>query len=539
MRSASFIVLLLLAGSPLFAQVPKSIPDEWRATFEERPEMTEPGVFTVEKPQKALLVTGRFVPSEPLAETARNRQLHRERAELAAYSVLYSHFFERDKDNLIVPNRLKSLANDAVLKDAHRRTITVRGAKVLAVWADTKGTCCTLLISGDGIDFVKDYESAFRRSAGNQQLKAYEKDNKLASLRMAFECDPSSPEIRKEYSDYLTLHGYKVAGFLVANPSNRLPEPTDQLTKFLRNATDEQYKRAVDKFEQPDAKLETSLDGFLTTLDGQYSNPDCLNYIGVCFRSLGLPESARLFFSQAVVSGPHRFATTNLGLCLVDLDRKDEARRTLQEAVECFPDEPWTSHAKRMLQRLDEKEGNDEQSKFSLENLCVAQIARKPNEEESQVKDVEIESPFAEWLQAKPNLMSSTGVTLFKLGDGKFGLLVVAMVPLGDGSPKDILRAERVTKEKAFRSLVAKETGIKIASVQVFEQKTTVELSAGPPQTKTLAEYMEWTKVKVEGMGKELPVVGRWKSKDGSVFYLAVGVVCDKDGVPISSKQDE
>jgi hypothetical protein len=38
------------------------------------------------------------------------------------------------------------------------------------------------------------------------------------------------------------------------------------------------------------------------------------------------------------------------------------------------------------------------------------------------------------------------------------------------------------------------------------------------------------TKTKVEGIAKDMPVIGRWRSKDGEVFYLAIGSIVGKDG---------
>lgn len=511
MRSASTFALLLLVSLPLFAEVPKSIPDAWRPAFETRPEMTEPGVYAVEKPQKALLVTGRYVPAEPLADTSRNRQISRERAELAAYSVLYSHFYERDRENLILPDRFKALANDAVLRDAHRQMISIRGAKILAIWADQKGVCCTLLLSEDGVSIAKEIEPSFRSAAGHQQLKAYETESGFKSIRMAFECDPNSAAIRKAYSSYMVSRGYKIAGFLLSSPTAKLPDIKDSLGGFLKSAGEADFKKAVALFEQPSPDMEVVVDAFLLALESQYANPDCLNYVGICFRLLGYLESAHVFLTHAVAHGPHRLATTNLGLNLVKLGRVEDARKALAEAIKIFPNEPWTVKAEEAIRRLDEP-------KF---------------------KDVEIEKPFSEWLTAKPSLMVDSGVKIFKLDKDKYGLVVVATVPLKDGSAKDILRAERVSKEKVLRDFVAKESGMTIASVQKLEERTTIEVADGKPNVKSVTEYMEWTQKQIEGVGKELPVIGRWKSEDGSLFYLAVGIVCDKDGKPIPQEQQK
>lgn len=40
---------------------------------------------------------------------------------------------------------------------------------------------------------------------------------------------------------------------------------------------------------------------------------------------------------------------------------------------------------------------------------------------------------------------------------------------------------------------------------------------------RTAAEHLKLTREKVAGLAKGLPVVGRWRSADGKLFYLAVG----------------
>ena len=48
-----------------------------------------------------------------------------------------------------------------------------------------------------------------------------------------------------------------------------------------------------------------------------------------------------------------------------------------------------------------------------------------------------------------------------------------------------------------------------------------------------MSEYLQVTTAQVQGVAKDMPVVGRWRSRDGSVFYLALGVVVDKSGRPV------
>ncbi len=49
--------------------------------------------------------------------------------------------------------------------------------------------------------------------------------------------------------------------------------------------------------------------------------------------------------------------------------------------------------------------------------------------------------------------------------------------------------------------------------------------------TKTVQDYFQVTTAKVEGVVKGMPVIGRWKSTDGAVLYLAVGEELDRAAI--------
>lgn len=44
---------------------------------------------------------------------------------------------------------------------------------------------------------------------------------------------------------------------------------------------------------------------------------------------------------------------------------------------------------------------------------------------------------------------------------------------------------------------------------------------------------------KFEGIAKDLPVIGHWKSKDGDVFYLVIGSRLDKMGEVVQTEANE
>ena len=51
----------------------------------------------------------------------------------------------------------------------------------------------------------------------------------------------------------------------------------------------------------------------------------------------------------------------------------------------------------------------------------------------------------------------------------------------------------------------------------------------GPPA----ADLLKISRAKVEGITRDMPVIGRWRSADGDTFYLAIGVIIDRDGKPV------
>jgi hypothetical protein len=69
-----------------------------------------------------------------------------------------------------------------------------------------------------------------------------------------------------------------------------------------------------------------------------------------------------------------------------------------------------------------------------------------------------------------------------------------------------------------------------------LEEKTVVVLDNGKVTGKSVSELLRITHARVKGIAKDMPVVGRWKSKDGDVFYFALGVIVDKAGEPIWEK---
>ena len=118
-------------------------------------------------------------------------------------------------------------------------------------------------------------------------------------------------------------------------------------------------------------------------------------------------------------------------------------------------------------------------------------------------------------------------------------IVSVASTVLKDDSGSERLRAERVCRPKALASVIAQRTGVQIAHSEESKDKTIVVIIDGQEKAKSISELLEVTKSKVSGIARDMPVVGRWKSKDGMIFYLAIGAICDKEGNPVDLEESQ
>lgn len=156
--------------------------------------------------------------------------------------------------------------------------------------------------------------------------------------------------------------------------------------------------------------------------------------------------------------------------------------------------------------------------------------------DDDKFTDVLIEQPFAVYLRANPLLMEVPGAKIIRLDDGKQMILAVASTVLADDRAKTRQDAEKVCRLKALASVVAEKQGAQVAHVEKVEERTVIVLEDGKEKGKSVSEVLQITQSHVKGLAPGLSVVGRWKSKDGQTFYLALGLVCDKKGNPVRAE---
>lgn len=166
--------------------------------------------------------------------------------------------------------------------------------------------------------------------------------------------------------------------------------------------------------------------------------------------------------------------------------------------------------------------------------LClIALFSSDPKGAGEKFRDVKIEKPFEQYLLSQPLLMEVTGAKIIRLKEGGTVVIAVASTVLKDNSPQERLRAEKVCKVKALASVVAEKQGIQVAHTEKLEEKTVVVIEDGQEKATNVSHLLQVTKTKVEGIARDMPVVGTWKSREGDTFYLALGIVCDKRGEPV------
>ena len=148
--------------------------------------------------------------------------------------------------------------------------------------------------------------------------------------------------------------------------------------------------------------------------------------------------------------------------------------------------------------------------------------------------DVVMEKPYDAYLLSNPLLMEVAGAKVLRLSDGRRVVLAVASVALKDDKPRTRLEAERVCVARATASVAAEQQGVQVAHIESVEDRSVVVIENGKEKGKNLFQVLQVTKSQVQGLVRGLTVVGRWKSRNGAVFYLALGMTCDARGEPIA-----
>lgn len=154
-------------------------------------------------------------------------------------------------------------------------------------------------------------------------------------------------------------------------------------------------------------------------------------------------------------------------------------------------------------------------------------------DEPPRFRDVRIEKAYAPILRANPILMEVAGAKILRLPSGNQLVIGVGAVALKDSTAKERLRAERVGFNKALASIVAEKVGVFVARVERLEERTVVVIERGKERARSVSDLLQITRAETSGIARGMRTVGRWRSADGQICYVAVAAVCDAKGSPL------
>jgi hypothetical protein len=172
-------------------------------------------------------------------------------------------------------------------------------------------------------------------------------------------------------------------------------------------------------------------------------------------------------------------------------------------------------------------------------NLLILAVALLPAQDQTlRFKDIEIEKPFDSYLLAHPLLMDVAGAKIVKLSGDKILVVGVAFTPIRDDSPTDRRRMNTVCKNRALANILGEKKNVLIAHVETVKEKNVVVIDKdGKTNTQRVSDYFEMTQSKLEGVVRDFPIVGRWKSGDGKLYYLVIGAILNTKGERVAGKK--
>lgn len=162
--------------------------------------------------------------------------------------------------------------------------------------------------------------------------------------------------------------------------------------------------------------------------------------------------------------------------------------------------------------------------------LCCVTVLADENAANKRFKEIEIRPAFKKILTSNLLLMEVTGAKVVTLPKGRRAIIGVSSTVIVKDSASDLLRAEKVCRMKALANVVAERKGIQVVHIEELKDEIRTVIDDTGEKTTSVESLMKLTKTKVEGIAKDMPVVGRWYSLDGDLYYLAIGVIFDENG---------
>jgi hypothetical protein len=161
---------------------------------------------------------------------------------------------------------------------------------------------------------------------------------------------------------------------------------------------------------------------------------------------------------------------------------------------------------------------------------CFLPLCSQAMSEEPKFRDVSIRKSFKKYLLSDPLLMETSGAKIVDLKNGTLLIFAVGSVVLKSNDAASLLEAEKVCRIKALASIVAEKNGVMVWRTEKLTEETIVVERDSEERAESVSTYLETTKTKVEGLAKDMPVIGHWFSADGKRRFIAIGMFTNKQG---------
>jgi hypothetical protein len=156
-----------------------------------------------------------------------------------------------------------------------------------------------------------------------------------------------------------------------------------------------------------------------------------------------------------------------------------------------------------------------------MQSVCYADF--------SAFREVRIENEdFRPFLAANPLLMELAGARIVNFEDGSRLIVSIGNTDTREPSSRELMRQRTVARRHALAHLAA-EQGVQVSTLSRFSDHSMIRVEDGVETGTSISESFQMTQSQASALMQGLPVIATWYSKDGGIFYLAIGKRFQRD----------
>lgn len=153
-------------------------------------------------------------------------------------------------------------------------------------------------------------------------------------------------------------------------------------------------------------------------------------------------------------------------------------------------------------------------------------------------QNFKIDPLFQKLFLDNPFWFEQTGAKIVKLKNGNTILISIGSAVLKNNTPNAKSEAEKIANIRALANFASSIHGVQVSRIEKLNEKNQIIIENDKEVNKSISEHLEITETKVNGLVKNMQVIGTWYSNDVSIFYLAIGKSINKDGLPVDIQLD-